>query len=808
MIKPSRIYLLSLILIVLPAITNAAQLTGNPSNYRSVISTLTPGSVLQLETGTYTDGLPIINMHGEAGLPIEITGPTQGDPAVFTGNPCCNTIQIQDSSYIVISNLRIDGNNISGIDAVNGRGITHNITVSNLTIVGHAPDQGTIGISTKGPAWDWLIKDNNILEAGTGMYLGNSDGGLPFVRGIIENNVVLDTIGYNIEIKHQLPRPTDIGMPNGVNKTIIRNNVFSKLNNASSGNMARPNLLVGHAPDTGEGKDDYYEIYGNFFYQNPSEVLFQGEGNIAFYNNVLVNDYGAAVNIVPHNGVPKKVDVFLNTIVASAYGLRIQGGATEYVQQAIGNAVFAAASVVAPVSQNNIYDTYQASVNYLKAPLAPIDTLDLYPIAGKLSGPKIDIALFGAYTDANLDFNGNNRGGDFRGAYAGEGVNPGWVLTLTKKPRNSPSPTPAPTITFDVSPQAIPVNGSVTVSWNVTNADGCIASGHPDWVGVKTTTNSSGDVVGPITENVTLKLTCSNGGVTAEATADVVVTQPDQIPPVIANVDVVENGQAVVVFFNEAVDASSAENTANYAINNGINVLGAQLQNDLSSVKLTISQLESDTVYTLTVNNILDLAVSPNKIADETKYNFEYLVSDLVINNTLPSNYIWDTLDDGKLVYLDRDYVFTSVADKYRGLNYLRTANDDKSSSGDGFVTFAVNKTVEVFVGYDPRNVALPSWLQSWSDTGENMFSTDMPLHLYKKEFLAGSIQLGGNEMGNSMYIVVIGEAGGSPNSGNPGDQSGSPDTQNAGGGGLSVFALVVLSVLSLSASRNKKTAV
>ena len=30
------------------------------------------------------------------------------------------------------------------------------------------------------------------------MYLGNSNGGLPFVRGIIENSVLLDTIGYNI----------------------------------------------------------------------------------------------------------------------------------------------------------------------------------------------------------------------------------------------------------------------------------------------------------------------------------------------------------------------------------------------------------------------------------------------------------------------------------------------------------------------------------------------------------------------------------------------------------------------------------
>ena len=112
MIKLTKPYLFTLTLLVSPISTHADQLSANPGNYRSVIDQLKPGSVLHLEPGTYTDGLPVIDLHGEPDLPIEITGPSQGEPAIFVAinNGCCNTVQIQDSSYIAINNLRIDGN--------------------------------------------------------------------------------------------------------------------------------------------------------------------------------------------------------------------------------------------------------------------------------------------------------------------------------------------------------------------------------------------------------------------------------------------------------------------------------------------------------------------------------------------------------------------------------------------------------------------------------------------------------------------------------------------------------------------------
>lgn len=127
-------------------------------------------------------------------------------------------------------------------------------------------------------------------------------------------------------------------MPEGNSMTIIRHNVFAKSANSSTGKMARPNLLVGHC---GPGAEDTYAIYGNFFYRNPSKALFQGEGNIAFYSNVLVNTHGDAINIQPHNAVPRRIDVFHNTVLAANTGIRVSGGDPAYTQRVMGNAVFA-----------------------------------------------------------------------------------------------------------------------------------------------------------------------------------------------------------------------------------------------------------------------------------------------------------------------------------------------------------------------------------------------------------------------------------------------------------------------------------
>jgi hypothetical protein len=434
-----RLAFTSVLALVTPALASAAVVNANPSNYRTALGNLSPGDTLVLAAGTYAQGLPIGGLSGTAAQPIVIAG-ADDQSSVFVARDCCNTVQLDNgAAYIEIRNLTLDGANIDGPFGVDARGNTHDITLENLRIINHGAQQQVVGISTKGPAWNWIIRRNTILGAGTGLYLGNSDGTAPFVGGIIEHNLIVDTLGYNMQVKQQLPRPTGIGLPTGNSRTIIRHNVFAKRTNIVTPDGPRPNLLVGHLPLSGIGSGDRYEIYGNFFYENPTEALFQGEGNIALHDNVFVNSSGSAINIQPHLGTPRDVIVYHNTVVASGNGIRVTGGAAGFTQSIIGNAAFAATAVTGPNQQHNFTGTYAAAANELNAPFAAIGSLDLFPRSGRLTGAAIELSSFAQYTDGTRDFNGRTRAGTFRGAYEGSGPNDGWRLALQIKP-SGPGP--------------------------------------------------------------------------------------------------------------------------------------------------------------------------------------------------------------------------------------------------------------------------------------------------------------------------------------------------------------------------------
>jgi hypothetical protein len=425
-------------------------IAGTPGNYLSLLAGLGPGDRLLLAAGTYPGGLPISGTNGAPGRCITIEGPETGARAVFPGRDCCNTVAINDSSYVALRHLDLDGQGRAGdgVKAESPSTFAHHILLDGLRIWGHDADQAIVGISTKCRAWNWVIRRCRITGAGTGLYLGNSDGSAEFVGGLIEHNLVRDTIGYNAQIKHQTGRATGLGIPASA-VTIVRHNVFSKAANASTGDDARPNLLVGHFPLSGAGASDVYQIYGNFFYRNPVEALFQGEGNIAFYANTLVNDLVSghpAVTIQPHNDLPRAVDVFHNTIVSRG-GLSVSGGAPGYVQRVTANAVFSDAALSGGTQSANVWAVYSSAASFLAAPFAaPGAGLDLFPLPGALRGPAV-ASGGSAFTDGNRDFDGAPYDDTFRGAYSGEGTNPGWPLALEGKPVTGGAPSPTPTAT-------------------------------------------------------------------------------------------------------------------------------------------------------------------------------------------------------------------------------------------------------------------------------------------------------------------------------------------------------------------------
>lgn len=399
----------------------AIDYVAGPGDYLNFLGHLRAGDRLLLRAGDYTRGLPLRHLAGEAGRPIVIEGMSGNR---FLARPGSNTVSLRDVSHLVIRNLELDGRD-QPVDAVKAEGhsrYAHFITLENLHIHDHAASQQNVGISSKCPAFGWIVRGNLIERVGTGMYFGDSDGSDPFVAGLIENNRVVDTIGYNLQIKHQNPRPAGLPEANERHDTIIRGNVFAK-ETAWPDPAARPNVLIGHAPIAGPGSEDRVLVYGNVFWQNPSEALFQGEGHLALYNNVFVNSHSHAVHIQPHNDVPRQVDVFHNTVLARGHGIRIlpkEDKAAAWPQRVTGNLVFAARAISGGEAGDNLSDAFERAARILKQPFADLEHLDLAPRPRLANATWPDAPALAAYPDSDRDIDGYARHGSTLGACAGD----------------------------------------------------------------------------------------------------------------------------------------------------------------------------------------------------------------------------------------------------------------------------------------------------------------------------------------------------------------------------------------------------
>jgi hypothetical protein len=322
---------------------------GGPVTYRALLSQLSPGDTLSLAPGDYPR-LSIAGLHGTPGGCITIAGPARRGRATIVGEAGYRTVEIVDSSYVVVKNLVIDSRNIPAADGVKapatGRSAPHHIVLDGNLIIGAGATQQTDGISTKVTTWNWVIRRNAIVEAGTALYLGDSDGTAPFIAGVIEDNLIINPTGYGMQIKHQTQRPALPGMPEGPQTTIIRNNVFKK-DDRRSPDGDRPNLLVGGFPDSGPGSLDLYDIYANLLVDNPREALFQGSGRIRFHDNALIGGAPAAALFRDHDLPLRLVEVFDNRICSPHIGIKFESPARQG-HSVFGNVIYAEIPIWGP----------------------------------------------------------------------------------------------------------------------------------------------------------------------------------------------------------------------------------------------------------------------------------------------------------------------------------------------------------------------------------------------------------------------------------------------------------------------------
>jgi len=147
------------------------------------------------------------------------------------------------------------------------------------------------------------------------------------------------------------------------------------------------------------------------------------------------------------------------------------------------------------------------------------------------------------------------------------------------------------------------------------------------------------------------------------------------------------------------------------------------------------------------------------------------VTDDLVITGLSPGGYVLQQkLDLRDSCYADRGYTFTFLPAflKNDALYYLvKTANDDKFVASGAHVSFQVNQSVTVYIGYDARASSTPAWMSGFSDTGITVGMATSEgessrLKLYAKQFTDKTIVLGGNNGGSSgtgayaNYVLIV----------------------------------------------------
>lgn len=424
--------------------------TAVPADYRRKLTELAPGDTLRLEPGVYMSGLPLTDCNGTSDAWITIEGPPPGKGvAEIRQQAVANCVELRRCSHVALKHLHILGGGPDGIPGQFGisaqgglKNRVHHIRIEDCVISDWNTSQQSVGISTKTPTWDWTIRGNIIRDCGTGLYLGNSNGHDPFIRGVIEGNLVMNPLGYCMEIKFQQLRPQVEGMPTTASRTLIRDNVFIK-SDAPSPSGDRPNLLVGGFPAEGPGSEDMHEICGNFFCHNPRESLLQASGRVSIHDNVLVDGAAtrhAAITLRDHDLPLKSAHVYHNTICHAARGIHIANAASE-AHSVSGNVVFAGMPMALHPSIRHVSDNLTGALAEARAHLAnptlQPGAMDLHPLPGKCLGEALQLApQTSTDTGYDRDFEGVSRGRFlFRGAYAGPSAAGAWRPAATLKPR-------------------------------------------------------------------------------------------------------------------------------------------------------------------------------------------------------------------------------------------------------------------------------------------------------------------------------------------------------------------------------------
>jgi hypothetical protein len=166
------------------------------------------------------------------------------------------------------------------------------------------------------------------------------------------------------------------------------------------------------------------------------------------------------------------------------------------------------------------------------------------------------------------------------------------------------SPQPVVTVTLSASPINVSLNGSTTLSWVSSNADGCTASG--DWSGSKNTSGT--EIINALTLDSHFILSCSDANGSVSDSVDVTITLSG------------DNGTALLSWTppTQNTDGSVLTDLAGYKI-----YYGTASNNYSETITINNSGLSSYQIDNLTAADWYFVVTSINSSGIESSYSTE-----------------------------------------------------------------------------------------------------------------------------------------------------------------------------------------
>ena len=136
-------------------------------------------------------------------------------------------------------------------------------------------------------------------------------------------------------------------------------------------------------------------------------------------------------------------------------------------------------------------------------------------------------------------------------------------------------------------------------------------------------------------------------------------------------------------------------------------------------------------------------------------------ITGLNVNDGQPWQ-VQDDLQEGDLMYTDREFTFSFIPESLKGSKWIQTSNNSKSSNDFPLAVFYVSKDADVYVAVDNR-APVPSWLADssyWEDTGQELYNDDSSEGFSIYTGVRSSLAvLGPCDQGvssQSMYTVIV----------------------------------------------------